>query len=408
MSDYVTAGRDLIQTLAKSDRPAGRRARHRFLAEQAERVYAELTDDGRSYLRLEDLAEQAADLLPGLVPAKEELEQERRRPQAEKEGLEADHGIFFGALLRRPGPGAHLTEAMRRPTPRALSLLAGFRSSGLADLGVVQVERKGEVGEVTVANVAVLNAEDDRLVEALEVAVDLVLLHDGIRVGVMRGGPMSHPRYAGRRVFSAGINLTALYRGEITFNGFFMARELGYINKIYRGLSAAEKDWAPNPVEKPWIAAVDSFAIGGGAQTALVFDHVIAEEGAYFTLPALREGIIPGLANLRLPRIAGGRLARQCIFADRRIDAVSTEGHCFCDEVVRAEMMDVSITSAAERLADPAVPANRRVLHRHEEPEEVFRAYLADYAVEQSRRLISPDLITTLERTWISRRRSRN
>nr|WP_269328907.1 enoyl-CoA hydratase/isomerase family protein [Kineosporia babensis] len=293
---------------------------------------------------------------------------------------------------------------MRRPTTRALSLLPGFRSTGQVDLGIVQVHRNGDVGEVTVANTSALNAEDDRLVAALEVAVDLVLLDDSVQVGVMRGGVMSHPRYAGRRVFSAGINLTALYQGEITFNGFFMARELGYINKIYRGLSTSGQSWAPTPIEKPWVAAVDSFAIGGGAQIALVFDRVIAEEGAYFTLPALREGIIPGLANLRLPRVAGGRIARQCIFADRRIDASSPDGQWFCDDVVRAENMDAAVVSAAERLADPAVPANRRVLHQHEEPAAVFRAYLADYAVEQSRRLVSPDLITTLERTWISRR----
>jgi hypothetical protein len=41
----------------------------------------------------------------------------------------------------------------------------------------------------------------------METAVDLTLLDDGIQVGVLRGGTMTHPRHAGRRVFSAGINL---------------------------------------------------------------------------------------------------------------------------------------------------------------------------------------------------------
>ena len=47
--------------------------------------------------------------------------------------------------------------------------------------------------------------------------------------------------------------------------------------------------------EKPWIAAVDTFAIGGACQFLLVMDYVIAEQGSYFVLPARKEGIIPGL-----------------------------------------------------------------------------------------------------------------
>ena len=42
-------------------------------------------------------------------------------------------------------------------------------------------------------------------------------------------------------------------------------------------------------------------------------DYVVAAAGAYMTLPARKEGIIPGAANLRLPRFVGDRLARQAI-----------------------------------------------------------------------------------------------
>ncbi|MFF9347889.1 enoyl-CoA hydratase/isomerase family protein [Streptomyces sp. NPDC014734] len=388
-------------------RTAARRVRRRFVGLHAERLYAELTDDRRAFRRLDELAAGAAELVPGLVPTKEQIETERRRPQREKEGREIDHGILFHGLLRSRTAGRHLMEAMRRPTPGALAALAGFRARGRADLGIASVERRGEVGEVTVNNAEFLNAEDDLLVAALEVAVDLVLLDDRIRVGVMRGAPMTHPRYAGRRVFGAGINLTRLYRGEISLVDFFLARELGYINKVFRGLSVPDdgRDWLPEPVEKPWVAAVDTFAIGGAAQILLVFDRVVATDDAYFTLPALREGIIPGAANLRLPRVAGNRLARQSIFADRRIDASSPEGRLLCDETVPAARMDAAVDAAAVALADPAVVANRRVLHAHEEPEDLLRHYLADYAVEQCRRLHSPDLVENLERTWISRNR---
>lgn len=388
-------------------RTAARLARRRFVERHAERLYAELTDDRRAFHRLDDLAAAAAQEVPGLVPTKEQLEDERARPQREKAGREIDHGILFWGLLGSPIAGRHLMEAMRRPTDRALAALSGFRATGHADFGIVRVKRRGGVGEVTVDNTRFLNAEDDLLVAALEAAVDLVLLDDAIRVGVMRGAPMTHPRYAGRRVFSAGINLTRLHEGQISLIDFFLARELGYIHKILRGLSVPDdgRDWWPEPVEKPWVAAVDTFAIGGGAQICLVFDRVVATEEAYFTLPALREGIIPGAANLRLPRVGGNRLSRQAIFAGRRIDAASPEGRLLCDEAVPEDRMDAAIAEAAAGLAAPAVINNRRVLHAHEETEDELRRYTARYAIEQCRRLHSADLVENLERTWISRNR---
>ncbi|MEV1047010.1 enoyl-CoA hydratase/isomerase family protein [Streptomyces sp. NPDC049916] len=399
------AGQDRAATAGTHT--AARRARRRFMEHHAAALYAELTTGHREFLRLDDLAARARELVPGLVPTKSQAEEERRRPQRDKEGRETDHGIFFWGLLRDDTAGPHLMEAMRRPTPRALAALPAFRATGRADLGLVTVERRGDTGEVTVDNARFLNAEDDLLVAALETAVDLVLLDDAVRVGVMRGAPMTHPRYAGRRVFSAGINLTRLHQGEISLIDFFLDRELGYINKIFRGLSVPDTgaDWLAEPVEKPWIAAVDTFAIGGGAQILLVFDRVIAADDAYVTLPALREGIIPGAANLRLPRAVGNRLARQAIFADRRIEAASPEGRLLCDETVPAGRLTEAVAAAAAELANPAVVSNRRVLHAHEEPEDEFRRYMATYAVEQCRRLTSDDLVENLERTWISRKR---
>lgn len=412
MADELTAlpvkpNRDEDQArAAQAVHTAARRARRCFLECHAATLYADLTGYGAARPRLGELAGQAAVALPGLVPTKAQIEGEQALAQRDKEGWETDQGLFFWGLLRSPAAGRHLLDTMRGPTPEALAALPSFRTLGHADLGVARVRRDGAVGEVTVDNRDVLNAEDDALVAALEVAVDLVLLDDTIRVGVMRGAPMTHPRYAGRRVFSAGINLTALYQGRISLTDFFLRRELGYINKIFRGLSVPDGpgSWLPEPVEKPWIGAVDGFAIGGGAQILLVFDQVIAEQGAYFALPALREGIIPGAANLRMPRVAGNRLSRQSIFGDRRVDAGSPDGRLLCDEVVPSDQLAGAVAGAAETLANPAVLNNRRIQHRYEEPEDVFREYIADYAVEQCRRLYSPDLVRNLERTWMTRK----
>ena len=83
---------------------------------------------------------------------------------------------------------------------------------------------------------------------------------------MVRGGEMSHPRYRGKRVFSAGINLKALHAGSISLVDFLLRRELGYLHKLMRGVLVRDGALAVTPtVEKPWVAVVDGFAIGGGA-----------------------------------------------------------------------------------------------------------------------------------------------
>ena len=117
-------------------------------------------------------------------------------------------------------------------------------------------------------NPAFLNAEGDRTSADLETAADLALLDDRIEVCVLRGGPIDHPKYAGRRIFNSGINLTHLYYGQIAFADFILERELGLLNKIYRGhwRSDSYSEQFEDYVEKPWLAAVELHAIGGGCQ----------------------------------------------------------------------------------------------------------------------------------------------
>ncbi|WP_331766065.1 (3,5-dihydroxyphenyl)acetyl-CoA 1,2-dioxygenase DpgC [Embleya sp. NBC_00896] len=390
-------------------RNSARAARLSFVRVHGKRLHDELTDGGRAALRLHELAFGAADLLPGLVPTRDVIAAERLRIQPEKEGYEVDQGILFWGLLRAQSAGLRLMSSMLRPTPRALAELAEFRRTGLADLGTVTIERRDGIGHVTVRNLRFLNAEDDSLADDFETAVDLVLLDDSVHVGVVRGAPMTHPRYTGRRVFNSGINLTRLYNGQISFVDFLLRRELGYINKILRGIRIeAGDDLSPDgSVEKPWVAAVDSFAIGGGMQLLLVFDHVIAESGSYFSLPAVQEGIVPGAANFRLSRAVGHRRARQIILGGRKVRAADPEALLICDEVVDPEQMDKAVHTAAECLDNPSVASNRRMLNLADEPDDRFRVYMAEFSLEQSRRLYSRDVMDNLERTWISRSQRR-
>jgi (3,5-dihydroxyphenyl)acetyl-CoA 1,2-dioxygenase len=270
----------------------------------------------------------------------------------------------------------------------------------------------GTIGYVTIQNHAALNAEDDASTQALELAVDLVLLDDGIDVGVLRGGPANHPKYAGRRIFGAGVNLTHLYQGKISLIEFMIERELGAVTKMYRGHAVGPLDPDGNEGErreKPWIAAVETFAIGGACQFLLVMDRVIAERGSYFNLPARKEGIIPGAANLRLPRMVGERTTRHAIFFNRDFPADSPEGRLLADEVIDGADIDGAIEVAAAELMSAgatSLVANRRALRAGQEPLDLFRRYMATYAREQARCLYSPALIANLERNWDAARRA--
>ena len=376
-----------------------RTLRCQFMDSHVDAVYDELTAGRVRYLRLAELAEAAASAFPGLVPAAAQLAAERARPQAVKEGHEIDQGIFFSRVLRSPVAGPHLLDAMLRPTPRALRLLPEFVRTGVADLGSVRLERTGGVARLTMCRDDCLNAEDNRQVDDMETAVDLALLDPAVSVGLLRGGEMSHPRYRDKRVFSAGINLKALHAGGISLVDFLLRRELGYIHKLLRGVLVEDgAPWYSPTIEKPWVAAVDGFAIGGGAQLLFVFDQVLAASDAYFSLPAADEGIIPGAANFRLTRRAGARLSRQVILTGRTIRASEPDARLLVDEIAEPGDLDVAVERCLARMQSPAVIANRRMLTGAEESPAEFLRYMAEFSLQQALRLYSNDVIRKVGR----------
>lgn len=380
-------------------------AREAFLRRHVKAVYDSVTANRATLLRLDQLVAVAAERFAGLLPSAEQMNAERGRIQVEKVGHEVDQGLFIRAVLRDAVAGPHLLDAMRRPTARALHLLNEFERVGHVDLGPVRLERESRTAHLTLQNQGCLNAEDVPLLEALEVAVDLVLLSDAVGVGVLRGAVMEHPKYKGLRVFCSGINLRALRHGQIPLVEFLVMRELGLVNKLRLGLSVGSGE-PHDGRQKPWVAVVESFAIGGGMQLLFAMDHVIAAEDAFFSLPAANEGIVPGAANLRIGRQTGSRLARRIILGGQRILASDPEAQLVCDEVVSSDRIDAAIAKAVTALDGPAVLANRHMLNLAEERQDDFRAYIAEFAFVQARRAHSPDVIARLERGWSTSRRS--
>lgn len=366
---------------------------------QALRTYDELTAARTRFLRVEDLCRLAK-----LVPD-EELAAEARRPLKEKKGVERAQARFLAEILGNPVAGTHLCHAMLLPRKESAERLKHYEKHGELKLEGASLKRQGKASILTLSNPRYLNAEDETTLAGAETAVDVALLDPQTEVCVLRGDVVTHPKYAGRRLFGAGINLTHLYEGKIRYL-WYLIRDLGLVNKFYRGLAVPDASPEVQSTEKLWIAAVEGFAIGGHCQILLTMDYTIAANEAYLTLPARKEGIIPGAANLRLPRFVGDRIARQAILAERRIDCDSEAGRLICDEIVPAERMDEAINAMVDRLTSSGVVSaagNRRAFRAGEEPLDTFRRYMAIYAREQAECHLSPALVCNLERNWKQR-----
>jgi enoyl-CoA hydratase/carnithine racemase len=397
---------------AESIQLKARASRERFLQQHAADVYGALTQNYSKFLRVEALVLAAADAFPGLLPDADRIAEDAGRLQRDKEGVEIDQGIFLSHVLGEVRAGTHLCHAMLLPRVETEQYLAKLIADGFVNLGPVTVERRGNAVHVTLKNARYLNAEDQTTIDATEIGIDLATLDPNSNIAVLRGGEVEHAKYRGRRVLGSGINLTHLYQGKIPYL-WFTQRELGFVHKFMRGV--ARPDVLPDDVhgagqEKPWIAAVESFAIGGHCQILLTQDYVLAANDAFMTLPARKEGIIPGAANLRLHRFVGDRLARQLVQYERKLLCDSPEGRLICDEIVPPGDMDAAIERVVRDLTSSgAVGAigNRRAFRVAVEPLDLFRRYVAVYAREQAYCHFSPALIANLEQHWNAQNRAR-
>lgn len=101
-------------------------------------------------------------------------------------------------------------------------------------------------------------------------------------------------------------------------------------------------------IEKPFIAAVNGFALGGGCELAMACDIRIASEKAKFGQPEVNLGIIPGFGGTqRLPRLVGKGMAKYMIMTAEMIGAEEAHRIGLVEKVVAPE----ELIPACEKLA---------------------------------------------------------
>ena len=120
-------------------------------------------------------------------------------------------------------------------------------------------------------------------------------------------------------------------------------------------------------VRKPWIAAVNGFALGGGCEVAMMADFIIASEKARFGQPEIKLGVVPGMGgSQRLTKAVGKAKAMDMCLTGRMMDAAEAERSGLVSRVVpHEELLDTALKAAAEIAAMPplAAMANKELVN---------------------------------------------
>ena len=207
----------------------------------------------------------------------------------------------------------------------------------------ITVEKKGHILVVTMNRPDVYNAVHADMHHEMAQCWDDFAADQDLWVAVLTG--------AGDKAFSAGNDLKATAKG---------AKRKGP-DSGFAGLSSRFD------LEKPLIAAVNGFAMGGGFETALSCDIIIASENAKFALPEVKVGFFAAASGVqRLSRYIGRLAAQEMMFTGRTIlaDEALAMG-CVNEVVAHGELMARAMAKAEElcTVSPSAVKATKRVLN---------------------------------------------
>src|SRR4051812_21790305 len=106
---------------------------------------------------------------------------------------------------------------------------------------------------------------------------------------------------------------------------------------------------------KPWIAAVNGFALGGGCEVAMMADFIIAADTAKFGQPEIKLGVTPGMGgSQRLAHAVGKAKAMEMCLTGRMMDAAEAERSGLVARVVPADGFLDEVMKTAEAIAGMA------------------------------------------------------
>lgn len=213
-------------------------------------------------------------------------------------------------------------------------------------MGFIKIEQKEHVGVITIDRPEALNALNSEVLTELKAAFDTAEANEDIYVIVLTGEGRS---------FVAGADIAQMRDfGAVDAKAFSDAG-----NSVFLRIENCEK---------PVIAAVNGFALGGGCELAMSCDMRIASEKAKFGQPEVGLGITPGFGGTqRLPRIVGIGKAMELILSAKTISASEAKEIGLVNQVVAPEELMPTVLELANKIAAQAqiaVRASKQCIRR--------------------------------------------
>jgi enoyl-CoA hydratase/carnithine racemase len=192
-------------------------------------------------------------------------------------------------------------------------------------------EKSEGVATITLNRPEALNSFSKEMAEEMLHALEDVKSDENVRVVVLTG--------AGEKAFSSGANIKAMV-GMTALK----ARELSFMGE---SLCLAVEN-----LEKPVIAAINGYALGGGLEVAMACDFRIASENARMGQTEVNIGLIPGWGGTqRLTRLVGMTKSKEMIFTGKMVDAKTAEQLGILNMVTPADKLKETVRQFAIELA---------------------------------------------------------
>jgi 3-hydroxypropionyl-coenzyme A dehydratase len=171
----------------------------------------------------------------------------------------------------------------------------------MSTMKYIQIEPLGDICLVRINRPEALNAMNTDVITELSRSIDIVGFDDSIKVVIITG--------SGEKSFCAGADIAYMVSIDPMRAEKYAASAQGVLNKIEK-------------LDKPVIAAVNGFALGGGCELSMVCDMRIASSNAKIGQPEVTIGIPPGWGGTqRLVKLVGPAKAKELIFTGKMISA---------------------------------------------------------------------------------------
>ena len=253
----------------------------------------------------------------------------------------------------------------------------------------VKTERHDNILIVTLNRPEVYNAVHPPMHQELAKVWDNFSNDQGLWVAILTG--------AGEKAFCAGNDLKFAATG-------------GRSSLPKSGFSGLTQRF---DLEKPIIAAVNGFAMGGGFETALSCDMIIASQNAIFALPEVKVGFLAAASGVqRLSRYIGRLAAQEMMFTGRGVKADEALKMGIVNNVVSPnELIECAMNKAQEivSVSPSAIKATKRVLndlpHRENLPQSLdfSRKVVADLAETEDYKEGVKAFVEKRKPNWVNR-----